>query len=194
MESLDLVLNGKSLDDIMYQRMKNRERQRRYRERKRLQAGNFNRSLSKNAPTANPPAEPSHPSPWPISGSLGALATTVGGVMYMHSFQGGATLLSLGLLKRTANQHIIRVHCTRDWKKDARRVHAIKQEVPSVPLPSYGVASTGENHGSYSTSASEQCANGGGASASMPGVDARGKDRTKTGRRDWKAEARNKKL
>ncbi|KAL1299026.1 hypothetical protein AAHE18_18G077400 [Arachis hypogaea] len=38
------------------------------------------------------------PSPWPISGSLGALATTVGGVMYMHSFQGGATLLSLGLL------------------------------------------------------------------------------------------------
>ena len=37
------------------------------------------------------------PSPWPISGSLGALATTYGGVMYMHSFQGGATLLSLGL-------------------------------------------------------------------------------------------------
>jgi cytochrome c oxidase subunit 3 len=36
------------------------------------------------------------PSPWPISGSLGALATTVGGVMYMHSFTGGATLLSLG--------------------------------------------------------------------------------------------------
>lgn len=38
------------------------------------------------------------PSPWPISGSLGALATTVGGVMYMHSFTGGATLLSLGLI------------------------------------------------------------------------------------------------
>ncbi|CAK7322423.1 unnamed protein product [Dovyalis caffra] len=41
---------------------------------------------------------PANPSPWPISGSLGALATTVGGVMYMHSFQGGATLLSLGLI------------------------------------------------------------------------------------------------
>ncbi|KAK5838470.1 hypothetical protein PVK06_007200 [Gossypium arboreum] len=38
------------------------------------------------------------PSPWPILGSLGALATTVGGVMYMHSFQGGARLLSLGLI------------------------------------------------------------------------------------------------
>ncbi|KAG5595189.1 hypothetical protein H5410_036421 [Solanum commersonii] len=38
------------------------------------------------------------PSPWPISGSLEALATTIGSVMYMHSFQGGATLLSLGLI------------------------------------------------------------------------------------------------
>nr|QXE43914.1 cytochrome c oxidase subunit 3 [Ephedra przewalskii] len=28
------------------------------------------------------------PSPWPIAGSLGALATTVGGVMFMHSFNG----------------------------------------------------------------------------------------------------------
>ncbi|KAG5581110.1 hypothetical protein H5410_051737 [Solanum commersonii] len=38
------------------------------------------------------------PNPWPISSSLGAFATTVGGVMYMHSFQGGATHLSLGLI------------------------------------------------------------------------------------------------
>lgn len=37
------------------------------------------------------------PSPWPIFGSLGALATTLGGVMYMHSFAGGASLLTLGL-------------------------------------------------------------------------------------------------
>ncbi|KAF6155993.1 hypothetical protein GIB67_030081, partial [Kingdonia uniflora] len=38
------------------------------------------------------------PSPWPISGSLGALATTVGGVMYMHSHFWGGSLLSLGAL------------------------------------------------------------------------------------------------
>nr|AHG59251.1 cytochrome oxidase subunit III [Bryum argenteum] len=37
------------------------------------------------------------PSPWPLLGSLGALASTIGGVMYMHSFMGGGTLLSLGL-------------------------------------------------------------------------------------------------
>ncbi|TMW98651.1 hypothetical protein EJD97_003689 [Solanum chilense] len=37
-------------------------------------------------------------SPWNILGSFIALATTVGGVMYMHSFQGEATLLSLGVI------------------------------------------------------------------------------------------------
>ena len=37
------------------------------------------------------------PSPWPIFGSLGALASTIGGVMYMHSFVGGGLLCSLGL-------------------------------------------------------------------------------------------------
>jgi cytochrome c oxidase subunit 3 len=37
------------------------------------------------------------PSPWPIFGSLGALASTLGGVMYMHSFVGGGSLLTLGL-------------------------------------------------------------------------------------------------
>ncbi|XXG85505.1 hypothetical protein AAC387_Pa11g0570 [Persea americana] len=36
------------------------------------------------------------PSPWPISGSLGALATTVGGVMYMHPFQGGCNTSQFG--------------------------------------------------------------------------------------------------
>jgi cytochrome c oxidase subunit 3 len=37
------------------------------------------------------------PSPWPLLGSLGALASTIGGVMYMHSFAEGGTFLSLGL-------------------------------------------------------------------------------------------------
>lgn len=36
------------------------------------------------------------PSPWPLLGSLGALASTLGGVMYMHSFTGGATLPGSG--------------------------------------------------------------------------------------------------
>nr|YP_008816083.1 cytochrome c oxidase subunit 3 [Entransia fimbriata]AGZ90288.1 cytochrome c oxidase subunit 3 [Entransia fimbriata] len=36
------------------------------------------------------------PSPWPILVAFGAFTTTLGGVMYMHSYSGGGTLLSLG--------------------------------------------------------------------------------------------------
>ena len=37
------------------------------------------------------------PSPWPLLGSLGALTSTIGAVMYMHSFTGDKILLTLGL-------------------------------------------------------------------------------------------------
>lgn len=37
------------------------------------------------------------PSPWPLFASLSAFMTTAGGVMYMHSYQGGGLVLSLGL-------------------------------------------------------------------------------------------------
>lgn len=38
------------------------------------------------------------PSPWPLFASFAAFLTTVGGVMYMHAYALGGTLLSLGLL------------------------------------------------------------------------------------------------
>jgi cytochrome c oxidase subunit 3 len=37
------------------------------------------------------------PSPWLLLGSLETLASTIGGVMYIHSFAEGGTLLNLGL-------------------------------------------------------------------------------------------------
>ena len=37
------------------------------------------------------------PSPWPLLGSLGALTSTIGAVLYMHSFIGDKILLTLGL-------------------------------------------------------------------------------------------------
>jgi len=37
------------------------------------------------------------PSPWPLFASTGAFATTTGGVMYFHSYQGGFFLMFLGL-------------------------------------------------------------------------------------------------
>jgi cytochrome c oxidase subunit 3 len=36
------------------------------------------------------------PSPWPLVGALATLATTVGGVMYMHKYSGGGLVLSIG--------------------------------------------------------------------------------------------------
>ena len=36
------------------------------------------------------------PSPWPIFASLGALTTTTGGVMTMHSYEGGTTMFYIG--------------------------------------------------------------------------------------------------
>ena len=38
------------------------------------------------------------PSPWPFFASLSALISTMGGVMYMHGYNGGGQMLSLGFL------------------------------------------------------------------------------------------------
>jgi cytochrome c oxidase subunit 3 len=38
------------------------------------------------------------PSPWPLFASFSALVSTVGGVMYMHDYTGGASVLSLGIV------------------------------------------------------------------------------------------------
>jgi cytochrome c oxidase subunit 3 len=37
-------------------------------------------------------------SPWPLLGALSAFTTTVGGVMYMHSYIGGGLMLTCGIL------------------------------------------------------------------------------------------------
>lgn len=38
------------------------------------------------------------PSPWPLFGSISLLVTTIGAVMYMHSYIGGSLLLPLGII------------------------------------------------------------------------------------------------
>jgi cytochrome c oxidase subunit 3 len=38
------------------------------------------------------------PSPWPLFASFACLATTAGGVMYMHAYLGGGVLLTVGLM------------------------------------------------------------------------------------------------
>ena len=52
--------------------------------------------LSKN--TERHPFHMVDPSPWPLLSSLGALALTFGGVMFMHGYSGGRTLFITGFL------------------------------------------------------------------------------------------------
>ncbi|GAB4834739.1 hypothetical protein Ancab_033003 [Ancistrocladus abbreviatus] len=142
MESDDQNKQSKSLDDIMYQRLKNRERQRRYRERKRLQEEIKKASLINQSTPLQLEAPP--------SGSLHHCKT--------------------------------RVHCVRDWKKDARRAHA--QALASQHQACYLASGT---EGAEPDLKSEV------PSAVSPNPDDSEKLRTKAGRRDWKTEARKNK-
>lgn len=159
MESSDKNKGSESLNDIMYRRLKNRERQRRYRERKRLQA-DAGKSLAMSSV--------SDPSQWQI-----------------------VPLPNNGMIE----QVVTRVHCTRDWKKDARRFHAVKQEAASNALTSNGHSPKGENLMAHSSGKweAEQNLKSEVPSAKNAQLDNSDKLRSKPGRRAWKAEARNKK-
>ncbi|KAB2039223.1 hypothetical protein ES319_D03G199400v1 [Gossypium barbadense] len=140
-----LVTNSstKSYNDIMTRRLKNRERQRRYRARKRLEA-DMQKSHVLNQPTI-PNAE----------------------------------LQLNGILNNVTK----RVHCKRDWKKDARRAHIYKAQEGSI--------STVETQASCLPSVDpigREC-----SSEDSPNLQNYETRKPKLGRRDWKADARNKK-
>ncbi|XVF52356.1 hypothetical protein PTKIN_Ptkin05aG0012200 [Pterospermum kingtungense] len=148
--------NSKSYNDIMTRRLKNRERQRRYRARKRLEADK-QKSHVRNEPTV-PKVE----------------------------------LQLDGIL----NNAMARVHCKRDWKKDARRAHICKRQedmlkasVPSTltitsenqtPCLPSGIRAEGPQEREGHSENSQNLVN----------CETR---KPKLGRRDWKADARNKK-
>lgn len=100
------------------------------------------------------------------------------------------------LTNGTVEQYVTRVHCKRDWKKDARRAHAAKPEAISNAMPSSIQYLTSENHitnVALGTRQTEQIMNGEVLSQSYTCKSDGGQITTKRGRRDWKAEARNKK-
>ncbi|MBA0788001.1 hypothetical protein Gotri_006977 [Gossypium trilobum] len=76
-----------------------------------------------------------------------------------------------------------RVHCKRDWKKDARRAHMYKAQEGSI--------STVETQASCLPSVDpvgREC-----SSEDSPNLQNYETRKPKLGRRDWKADARNKK-
>ncbi|KAG8382485.1 hypothetical protein BUALT_Bualt05G0082200 [Buddleja alternifolia] len=146
--SLVLHLENESMthpDDILVRRLKNRERQRRYRARKRHEA-DLRKSSSVDQSTP------------------------------LHYQQMPAELLSVPVqvdisMNLTPPDCLTRVHCQRDWKKDARRAHIHKkQEIGSIE--------------------SDTSTPGG---SPAPSLDNNVEHRVQSSRRHWKAEARNRK-
>lgn len=146
-----------STSDIMARRLKNRERQRRYRARKRHEA-DLKKACAVNLLSS------SHPQ---------VLAEVNGAIAI-------------------SNDVVTRIHCRRDWKKDARRAHMFKDQVS--PIPNF-ILTTGSQIPPLTF--------GRDVSSQLPTEFhyPRGSlilEKTEThssapSRRNWKAEARNKK-
>ncbi|GER35444.1 6-carboxy-5,8-tetrahydropterin synthase [Striga asiatica] len=138
--------NGTSPDDILVRRLKNRERQRRYRARKRHQADLIKTSID------NQSSPHIHYQPIP--------SEFISVPVEVESPEGSSS-----------PDHLTRVHCQRDWKKDARNAHMHKKQesgsIDKADLPSDNLST-------------------------VP-VDDDARNRVQPSRRHWKAEARNKK-
>ncbi|KAF7829229.1 uncharacterized protein G2W53_020393 [Senna tora] len=154
MKPINQRARTKGRNDIMTQRLKNRERQRRYRARKRLEAEIKKSSVVRDTtPQEEPQSNGSH------------------------------------------DNFMSRVYCNRDWKKDARRAHALKRQEMT--------ANGSINHYAKLTNEPEAgCLASGNKAEPMqeremqsgsPGVVNSETPRIVLSRRDWKAEARKKK-
>lgn len=93
-------------------------------------------------------------------------------------------------------QVVTRVHCTRDWKKDARRVHIAPKQATSNTFGFSGQSLMGESHMMHSPSGTREAEQTSKSEVPLVNsiwVENSDKPRSKPGRRAWKAEARSKK-
>lgn len=155
---------ARSPDDILVRRLKNRERQRRYRARKRQEA-----DLRK--------------------------ASSVDQSTPLHYQQMRTEFLSVPLeveisVNGTAPDYLTRIHCPRDWKKDARTAHKHKKQ-ETCPFNDAGTVTSAGNSatfvdGGHQTNLLSNVSN-------APVLDNSATHGLQSSRRHWKAEARNKK-
>lgn len=166
--------------DIMIRRMKNRERQRRYRARKRLEAETKESQTLPMLQYHEADIRKAHTSvPFPQDTRI----------VYRRKKAGNknqsATMAIQMAVNGTPQDFVSRVHCLRDWKKDARRVHLYKdQAVRSKDHLAPDQAAVGRINVDPTFATRVQL------SASHQDNETRSAG---PGRRHWKAEARNKK-
>uniref|UniRef100_A0A2P2P0T8 BZIP domain-containing protein n=1 Tax=Rhizophora mucronata TaxID=61149 RepID=A0A2P2P0T8_RHIMU len=145
--------HSRSRTDIMTRRLKNRERQRRYRARKRLEAE------MKRTPAIN----------------QSAAAQIVMEMNVVHNSPAAYT------------------YCTRDWKKDARRAHASKSLEEAHCAAAISAMASNIECRSLSGKLTETPQERNFHSENCLSLLSSETDKTNLGRRDWKAEARQKK-
>ncbi|CAJ1931170.1 unnamed protein product [Sphenostylis stenocarpa] len=153
MKSVDQRVRSKGRNDIVTRRLKNRERQRRYRARKRLEAEIKKSIVVEETPTVKVEQPP--------NGN--------------HN-----------------NNCMARIYCKRDWKKDARRAHVLKQKQMNGSVDPPTITSIPEvsclTIGNKSETVPEKESQSGSSSVGKTETP-----RVVLSRRDWKAEARRKK-
>lgn len=157
---------SRSPDDILVRRLKNRERQRRYRARKRQEA-----DLRK--------------------------ASSVDQSTPLHYQQMHTDFLCVPLeveisVSGTVPDYLTRIHCQRDWKKDARTAHIHKKQ-ETCPWNNGGTV--------IAAGSSATFVDGGGHQenplsnlSNTPVLDNSATHGLQSSRRHWKAEARNKRI
>lgn len=153
MEPRDQIEHTKSYNDAITRRLKNRDRQRRYRERKRLEAH------SKKASSINSSTQ----------------------LQVEKQLNGNLT-----------NGTTTRVHCKRNWKKDARMAHKLKGQAVVISHGPDISASTLANESGAPHLPVGMTAEPLLESKLPSSSDNHETTSTRHGRRDWKADARKK--
>lgn len=164
---IDEANEVRSNNDIMTRRLKNRERQRRYRARKRLEA---ERNRDQTSQVLEFRGNNTHTPVYLPQDSH---------IVSQRKNAGSSTQAIDIPIIDTPQNFASRVHCRRDWKKDARRAHLDKQQKAGgeKQLPSFNTQVNADP--SVVTEAQPD--------------NNDGTRRAVHSRRHWKAEARNKK-
>lgn len=197
-------------DAILAKRLKNRERQRRYRERKRLKADamkvvatNQLVSLPMEVPVIVAPQDSTLPvNVAPLDSSVpvkvapvdSSVPVNVAPQAYVMPVDVGSGECVMPV-RYASREPVTRVYSGRNWKRDARKAHAVRQNEVSINgAVSPNVAATGESkatllpHVEQSDGVLSNV-----ISSPVTASENNGTPKSIPSRRNWKAEARNKK-
>ncbi|KAG5589368.1 hypothetical protein H5410_039882 [Solanum commersonii] len=186
-------------DDILAKRLKNRERQRRYRERKRLKADNM-KVLGTNQLVSLPVGVPMIVSPRdstllvnvaPLDSSVPVEVAPLDSSMPVNVAP-RAYVMPVDVSSR---ESVTRVYSGRNWKRDARKAHVARQnEVSTNNMVSSDLASTGGGQATLLPHVEQSdVAMSNVISSPVTASENNGTPKSIPSRRNWKAEARNKK-